>query len=61
MTKILLVEDDTQIAKSLTMGLGFGGFEGQISNVEFGIAHVIIRRSFAICQSVPTVGFEIIT
>jgi hypothetical protein len=41
--------------------LVFGGVERQISNVEFGIAHVIIRRSFAICQSVPTVGFEIIT
>ena len=41
--------------------LVIGGLEGEVSNVEFGVAHVIIRRSVAICQSVPNLGFEIIT
>jgi len=54
------VGDGTELLEVRTE-LALGGVERQVSNVEFGIAHVINRRSFAICQSVPTVGFEIIT
>lgn len=54
------VGDGTELLEVRTE-FALGGVERQVSNVEFGIAHVINRRSFAICQSVPTVGFEIIT
>ena len=41
---------------------GLRGLERHVADVEFGIAHLVgVVRATVRCQSVPTVGFEIIT
>src|SRR5262249_28608430 len=39
----------------------FRRLERQVTDVQFGVAHVISRRSTVCWQPVPNVGFEIIT
>jgi len=61
-----LVHGDIKVgngAELAEMGaeLVIGGTEREAPNLQFRIAHVIMRRSIASCQSVPNVGFEIIT
>src|SRR5579884_2795667 len=52
---------DIAVLAEVRAQVGLAGLEGQVADIEFGITHVMIRRSTVCCQFRSHRGFQIIT